>query len=54
MSGDVSLEEAVDLIKRDSRRYAKRQISWFNRDEEIHWFHPDNEEEILKFVENKI
>jgi tRNA dimethylallyltransferase len=54
MSGNVSLEEAVDLIKRDSRRYAKRQISWFNRDKEIHWFHPDNEEEILDFCNTEL
>jgi len=54
MSGKISLDEAVDLIKRDSRRYAKRQISWFNRDKEIHWFHPDNESEILEFCGKKM
>lgn len=50
MSGKITLEEAVDLIKRDSRRYAKRQISWFNRDKEIHWFHPDDEDEIIDYI----
>jgi len=50
MSGNISLEASVDLIKRDTRRYAKRQISWFNRDKKIHWFHPDDEDKIIEFV----
>ncbi|NDV46781.1 tRNA (adenosine(37)-N6)-dimethylallyltransferase MiaA [Paludibacter sp. 221] len=54
MSGNITLEEAVELIKRDSRRYAKRQLSWFNNDKEIHWFHPGDEDEILNFVSKKI
>ena len=35
--GELSLEEAVELIKRDTRRFAKRQFTWFRRDERIHW-----------------
>lgn len=35
--GEVSLEEAVRLIKRNTRRYAKRQMTWFRRDERINW-----------------
>ncbi len=50
MDGKCSLEEAVELIKRDSRRYAKRQMTWFNRDKNINWFHPENEKEIVDFV----
>lgn len=50
MEGKRSLQEAVDLIKQDTRRYAKRQLSWFNRDRDVHWFHPDDEEEILRYV----
>lgn len=38
-------EEAVRLIKRNSRRYAKRQLTWFKKDEEIHWFQLDNDAE---------
>lgn len=38
--GDISLGEAVELIKRNSRRYAKRQMTWFGRDERIKWFTP--------------
>jgi tRNA dimethylallyltransferase len=50
MDGKCELDFAIELIKRDSRRYAKRQLTWFNRDKEIHWFHPDNEKQILEFV----
>jgi len=54
MDGEWTLDFAVNMIKQDSRRYAKRQLTWFNRDKEIHWFNPDNEPEILTFVDNKI
>lgn len=48
------LEEAIRLIKRNSRRYAKRQITWFKRDDEINWFHPDDKEGIIRFIYNQI
>ncbi|OFX19758.1 MAG: tRNA (adenosine(37)-N6)-dimethylallyltransferase MiaA [Bacteroidetes bacterium GWA2_31_9b] len=48
--GSISLEKAVELIKRNSRHYAKRQISWFSRDKEINWFHTDNTNEIIEFI----
>jgi len=54
MDGKWSLDFAINMIKQDSRRYAKRQMTWFNRDKEIHWFHPENEEEILKFVNEQL
>ena len=41
LSGDLSLEESVRLIKRDTRRYAKRQITWFKADPEVLWFPAD-------------
>ena len=47
-------EEMVRLLKRNSRRYAKRQFTWFNRDQEMTWFHPEKEEEIIKFIEQRI
>ncbi len=52
--GKYDLEEAVRLIKRNSRRYAKRQITWFKRDNEITWFHPDEKKKIFDFIETKI
>ncbi len=39
-AGEYSRDEAIRLIKQDSRHYAKRQLTWFNRDTEIHWFNP--------------
>ena len=48
--GKTSLEEAVALIKRNSRRYAKRQLTWFRRDPEIRWFRPDQTEEMITYA----
>ena len=42
LSGKVSFEEAVTLLKRDTRRYAKRQFTWFRKDPEIIWFDPSD------------
>ena len=39
--GEICFDEAVELIKRDTRRFAKRQISWFKRDKRIRWFDAD-------------
>lgn len=52
LAGESTFEEAVDLIKRNTRHYAKRQLTWFRRDESIHWFHPDQQDDILKFVKS--
>ena len=49
MDGKCSLEQAVDKIKRDTRHYAKKQLTWFNRDNEINWFNPDEEEKIMEY-----
>lgn len=48
--GTHSLEEAVELIKRNSRHYAKRQMTWFRRDPEIRWFHPSHFAEIISHI----
>lgn len=52
--GKISLEEAVRLIKRNSRHYAKKQLSWFRRDKEIHWFRSQENEEIINFIQTKL
>ncbi|MBN1253344.1 MAG: tRNA (adenosine(37)-N6)-dimethylallyltransferase MiaA [Bacteroidales bacterium] len=52
--GEYNLDRAVELIKRNTRRYAKRQLSWFNRDKEIKWFNPSERENIFEFVKNNI
>lgn len=51
--GKTDYDEAIRLIKRNSRRYARKQLSWFRRDTDIHWFHPDNEEAIYDFLKAK-
>ena len=49
--GTITKEEAVELIKRNSRRYAKRQMTWFRRDKEIKWFEKPNAEEVIAYLE---
>jgi tRNA dimethylallyltransferase len=41
LAGEVGIEEAIRLIKRDTRRYAKRQMTWFAADPEVVWLAPD-------------
>lgn len=48
------LEEAIRLIKRDSRRYARKQLTWFRKDEGIAWFHPDEGDKIINYIKNSI
>jgi tRNA dimethylallyltransferase len=47
----VSLTETLRTLKRDTRRYAKRQMTWFRKDLEIHWFHPEEVQSITKLLE---
>jgi tRNA dimethylallyltransferase len=54
LEGKYDKEELIRLLKRNSRRYAKRQLTWFRRDPLIHWFHPSEEQEILAFLANQI
>ena len=55
LAGRMSFGEAVHLMKRDTRRLAKRQLTWFRRDEEIRWFHPERQrQEIHRAVESFI
>ena len=49
--GKISLETAIEHIKRDTRHYAKKQLSWFGRDKEITWFSPNQEEAISVFLQ---
>lgn len=52
--GRLTRDEAVELIKRNSRRYAKRQLTWFGRDDEIAWFPPSQVGRITDYIESKI
>lgn len=48
--GVWTLDEAVERIKGNTRRYARKQLTWFKRDEQIRWFHPTNQELINKTI----
>ena len=50
--GNGSLEEAIEKIKRNSRVYARKQMTWFKRDPEIHWFHPEDIQDIFGLIQN--
>ncbi len=51
--GKITYNEAVSLIKRDSRRYAKKQLSWFRRTPEIHWFLPEEKVVLFSLIEQR-
>ncbi|GAB3339079.1 tRNA (adenosine(37)-N6)-dimethylallyltransferase MiaA [Marivirga atlantica] len=53
LDGKYDKEEAIRLLKRNSRRYAKRQLTWFKKDKEFKWFHPENEEELIDYLSSK-
>lgn len=46
------LEEAVERIKGNTRRYCRKQLTWYKNNSDIKWFHPDNVEEIIKYIES--
>lgn len=50
MEGKYDQDEAIRLLKRNSRRYAKRQLTWFRRDAQIRWFQPDQQKEIEDWI----
>jgi tRNA dimethylallyltransferase len=50
LDGRWPLEEAVERIKGNTRRYARKQLTWYKRDEQVTWFHPDQQNKILKFI----
>lgn len=54
LEGEISLEESIFILKRDSRHYAKRQLTWFRRDERIKWFNIDEYQDRVNLVKNII
>lgn len=48
--GKHDKDEAIRLLKRNSRRYAKRQLTWFKRDTDMRWFHPDEIDNIVQWI----
>ncbi|PSR05512.1 MAG: tRNA (adenosine(37)-N6)-dimethylallyltransferase MiaA [Bacteroidetes bacterium SW_11_45_7] len=51
LNGKLDLETAVQLIKTHTRQYAKRQLTWFRREEDIHWFKPSAIEEMMSTID---
>ncbi|MBR2229158.1 MAG: tRNA (adenosine(37)-N6)-dimethylallyltransferase MiaA [Prevotella sp.] len=50
LDGRWPLEEAVERIKGNTRRYARKQLTWYKKDEQIRWFHPDDKQSILNYI----
>ena len=51
--GRWPLEEAVERIKGNTRRYARKQLTWYKKDPNIRWFHPDQKEDIINYILSK-
>lgn len=51
LAGRITKEDTVELIKRNSRRYAKRQLTWFRKDKRIRWIHVDRESEFASVAQ---
>lgn len=54
LDGKCTLAEAVELVKQNTRRYAKRQLTWFRKDEELRWFSPTDKKQILAYIESEL
>ena len=54
LDGNWSLPEAIEKIKRNTRVYAKKQITWFKKDNRITWFHPDQVNEIFAYIDQQL
>ena len=50
LDGRWPLKEAVERIKGNTRRYARKQLTWYKKDEQIRWFHPDDKHSIINFI----
>jgi tRNA dimethylallyltransferase len=48
--GEMTLEQAIEKIQRNTRVYSKKQMTWFKKDDRINWFYPNQIEEIKQFV----
>ena len=52
MDGEWTLDFAIEKIKQNSRIYSRKQMTWFKRDKDITWFHPDQQTEIMNHINN--
>ncbi len=54
LDGMLSRDEAIETIKANTRKYARRQLTWFRRDHEITWFHPGNTREVIQYITDRL
>ncbi|MFD0939466.1 tRNA (adenosine(37)-N6)-dimethylallyltransferase MiaA [Pedobacter boryungensis] len=54
LDGKIELSSAVAMIKQNTRRFAKRQLTWFRRDENTTWFEPHQVQEVIQLIEDKL
>ena len=54
LDGLTTLDQAIFKIQSNSRRYCRKQLTWFKRDESIAWFNPDNIKEIINYIDKKL
>ncbi len=52
LDNEISLEQAITDIKTNTRRYAKRQMTWFKKDPQIQWFHPKDRDIIMDYIKD--
>lgn len=53
LENDISLERAIELIQNNSRKYARKQITWFRKDNQYKWFEPEETDKIFRFAEDE-
>ena len=54
LDNECSLNEAIEQIKGNTRKYARKQLTWYRRDHEIVWFEPDQIEKIINYLDGKM
>lgn len=54
LDGLISIDQCIFNIQSNSRRYCRKQQTWFKRDKNIMWFHPDNIKEIINYIDNQL
>ena len=52
LDGTITLDEAIDKIKQNTRRFAKRQLTWFRKDDQIRWFEPNEDLAVINYLES--
>ena len=54
LDGKMTLEEAVEKIKQNTRRFAKRQLTWFKRQDDIKWFEPEHPQDVINYLNQQL